>query len=85
MGWEEVDEGWGARAKDWAYLMEPAWWPEFEQVLHEELDIIRVERDPERIAHGHFEHAAALLQRLCLGDAPPVLPFSHLSQGTDRK
>lgn len=57
----------------------------FEQVLHEELDIIRVERDPERIAHGHFEHAAALLQRLCLGDAPPVLPFSHLSQGTDRK
>ena len=33
MGWEEVDEGWGSRAKDWAYLMEPAWWPEFDQVL----------------------------------------------------
>ena len=20
MGWEQADEGWGARAKDWAYL-----------------------------------------------------------------
>ena len=35
MGWEEVDEGWGSRAKDWAYLMEPAWWPEFDQVLRD--------------------------------------------------
>ncbi len=33
MGWEEVDEGWGARARDWAYLFESQWWPEFDEVL----------------------------------------------------
>ena len=33
MGWEEVDEGWGARAKDWAYLFETRWWPEPDDVL----------------------------------------------------
>jgi len=33
MGWEEVDEGWGARARDWAYLFETGWWPEFDEVL----------------------------------------------------
>ena len=35
MGWEEVDEGWGRLARDFAYLMEPSWWPEFEQVLRD--------------------------------------------------
>ena len=35
MGWEQADEGWGARAKDWAYLMETAWWPEFDLVLRD--------------------------------------------------
>lgn len=35
MGWESVDEGWGARASEWAYLLEPRWWPEFDQVLRD--------------------------------------------------
>ncbi len=35
MGWEEADKGWGARAKDWAYLMESTWWPEFDRVLRD--------------------------------------------------
>ena len=35
MGWEEVDEGWGRLARDWAYLMEPSFWPEFDQVLRD--------------------------------------------------
>ena len=35
MGWQEVDEGWGARAKDWAYLFETRWWPEPDEVLRE--------------------------------------------------
>ena len=46
----------------------------FEGVLREELDNIRMEREPEAFARGHYEHAAALLQRLCLGSAVPTGP-----------
>jgi hypothetical protein len=35
MSWEMVDEGWGARAREWAYLLEPSLWPECDQVLRD--------------------------------------------------
>ena len=33
MGWEEVDEGWGRKALDYAYMFEAQMWPEYMELL----------------------------------------------------
>lgn len=33
LGWEEVDEGWGRKALDYAYLFEAQMWPEYAELL----------------------------------------------------